>query len=320
MSELRFDPVTGEWVATATHRMDRPQMPSNWCPFCPGSGRVPDNYDVHIYPNDFPTFATPPPEPDIKGDELHKVRKSFGFCDVVLYHPDHKTHLMELEIEHIIKLVKLWQKRFLELMAYPKVKYVFIFENNGEEIGVTMPHPHGQIYSFPFVPPIPAAEIANSRKYFKKAGRCIFCDLLKEDEKSKTYRVLDSKTFAVFVPYAAKWPYEVHMIPKRHVTNIAELTQKETAGFASILRRVLRTYHAFYGFRFPYMMAMHQAPKGLEKEPFYHFHVEFYPVHRSRTKLKFRAGCETGAGLFINDSQPEEKARELLEYAAPEED
>ena len=161
-----------------TVRMDRPQMPKDWCPFCPGSGKVPDDYDVHIYPNDFPTFATPPPPADIEGDDLFRTRKSWGACDVVLYHPDHNKTLAELDADHLLKLVELWQSRYLELSAQKKVKFVYIFENNGETIGVTMPHPHGQIYAFPLIPPVVSRELYYSQKHFDKKGTCLHCDII----------------------------------------------------------------------------------------------------------------------------------------------
>ena len=126
-------------------------MPSAQCPFCPGSGRVPDRYDVHIYPNDFPAFSIPAPEPAIQGDGFYRVARSYGRCDVVLYHPDHHTSLLELSLNHLLLLVRLWRKRFVELKKTPGIRYVLIFENKGAVIGVTMPHPHGQIYAFPFI-------------------------------------------------------------------------------------------------------------------------------------------------------------------------
>ena len=142
MSELRWNPVLREWVATATHRMDRPQMPKDWCPFCPGSGRVPDQYEVHIYPNDFPTFATPPPESIVESTSLYPVQEAVGVCEVVLYTPEHHTTLAQLPVDHILKLVALWTSRYQELGSREEIKYVFEFENKGEVIGVTMPHPH----------------------------------------------------------------------------------------------------------------------------------------------------------------------------------
>jgi len=316
MSELRWDPLRGEWVVTATHRMDRPQMPRDWCPFCPGSGRVPDNYDVHIFPNDFPSFATPAPEPEIAATGLIPIRPSFGACDVVLYHPDHNTVLRELPLDHLIKLAKLWRNRYLAHFENEHVQYVYIFENHGEEIGVTMPHPHGQIYAFPVVPPVPAAEMRHAKQFHERHGRCLHCDILAEERADGRRMLFDDGEFTAFVPSYARWPYEVHLYPNRCAAHLGELNDEELRGLMRGMKRILQTYFNTYGKAYPYMKFFHQAPVRGEAGTGTHLHVEFNPIRRSQTKLKYRAGCETGAGLFINDSYPEEKAAELRDMLA----
>lgn len=324
VSELRWNPLLQEWVAIAAHRQGRPQMPKDWCPFCPGSGSVPDNYDVHIYPNDFATFSYPSIDPDtvIDADNtLYRVAKAQGKCDVVLYHPDHNTSLAQLSVEHIGKLVKLWQQRFTELRAIAEIKYIFIFENKGEVIGVTMPHPHGQIYSFPYIPPKINVELTASEEYWRKNGCCLLC-AIRADELQTAQRVVAANdSFVAFIPFFARWPYEVHIYARRHLQYITDFTAQEALDFAAILRIVTRKYDGLFGFSFPYMMVMHQAPVNIattEKNyaDFYHFHVEFYPPYRSETKLKYLAGCESGAGTFINDTVPEEKAQEMRDVLA----
>ena len=320
MSELRWDPLRGEWVVTATHRMDRPQMPRDWCPFCPGSGRVPDSYDVHIYPNDFPSFDTPAPIPGVQNDPPWRVRKSWGACDVVLYHPDHERDFIDIDNDHLVKLARLWRARYLELFENKKVKYVYVFENHGEEIGVTMPHPHGQIYAFPLIPPVPAVEMKRAATYREKTGRCLHCHLV-ESERADGRRILfDEGGWTAFVPFYARWPYETHLYPQRCLKHMGELTDDELRPMMAALKRMLRTYRNYYERPFPYMMAFHQAPPHGDAGSGTHLHIELYPIRRSREKLKFRAGCETGAGLFINDSYPEEKAAELRALLAEAED
>ena len=320
MSELRWDPFRGEWVATATARMDRPQMPTEGCPFCPGSGKVPDSYDVHIYPNDFPTFASPPPPREFSGDPFFRTRKSWGACEVVLYHPDHSKTLVELDAGHLEKLVDLWQSRYVELSALKHVKFVYIFENNGEIIGVTMPHPHGQIYAFGLIPPILSREFYYSEKYFSKQGLCAHCEMIEREGQDKIRVVLEDDLYVAILPFYARWPFELHIYPKQHLPHLATFDAAHKRALGLMIRRVLKTYNAFYGFSPGYMMAMHQAPINGGQDDSYHFHVEFYPVHRSRDKIKYRAGCETGAGTFINDSVPEQKAAELRQFAADPED
>ncbi len=186
MAELRYNPLTKDYVMIASHRQNRPQMPKDWCPFCPGSGNVPDSYDVFKYDNDFPALSTEPPEPDPVTTELYKTAPSYGKCEVILYSPDHNALLHQLSDEHVRKLVELWTARYIELSADPKVKYVFIFENRGEEVGVTMPHPHGQIYAFPFIPKKLALELEAS---LKKLGMDV--KLTRRDDR---YLKLDERT------------------------------------------------------------------------------------------------------------------------------
>jgi len=310
MTELRWNPTVREWVSTASHRQNRPQMPRDWCPFCPGSGRVPDDYDVYIYPNDFAAFTIPSQPPAIKGDDFYPVRPSHGKCDVVLYHPDHNTSIPQIPVEHLRRLVKVWRKRFEELKAVPGIRYVLIFENKGEVIGVTMPHPHGQIYSLPLVPPIIKKEISSARAHFRRHDRCLFCDILRKERKDGRRIVAENRAFTAFIPFYARWPYEVHIYPRRHLAALDEFRPSEEKALAEMLKWVTQKYDNLFQMSFPYMMLLHQAPtRG--RHPYYHFHIEFYPPHRSKEKLKYLASVETGAGTFLNDSLAEEKAAEL---------
>jgi UDPglucose--hexose-1-phosphate uridylyltransferase len=285
-------------------------MPEDWCPFCPGSGRVPDNYDCYIYPNDFAAFSIPPPEPAIQGDDFYRVARSLGKCDVVLYSPDHNTSLPQLPLDHLVKLVRIWRKRFTELKAMAGIRYVLIFENKGAVIGVTMPHPHGQIYAFPFIPPRLRRELEAARAHQRAKRRCLFCDILKKERREGRRIVAENETFTAFVPFYARWPYEVHIFSRRHLGTLDQFRASEERGLAEILKWVTQKYDNLFQMSFPYMMLLHQAPtKG--RFPYFHFHIEFYPPHRSKEKLKYLAGVETGGGTFLNDSLAEEKAAEL---------
>ena len=310
MTELRWNPTVREWVSTASHRQDRPQMPEDWCPFCPGSGRVPDQYDCYIYPNDFAAFSIPPPEPAIQGDGFYRVARSRGKCDVVLYSSDHNTSLPQLPLDHLVKLVQLWRKRFGELKAMPGIRYVLIFENKGAVIGVTMPHPHGQIYAFPFIPPRLKRELEAARAFERAHRRCLFCDILKKERRDGRRMVAENETFTAFIPFYARWPYEVHIFSRRHLGALEQFRASEERGLAEILKWLTLKYDNLYQFSFPYMMLMHQAP-ARGSFPEFHFHIEFYPPHRSKEELKYLASVETGAGTFLNDSLAEEKAAEL---------
>jgi len=320
-SELRWNPVLGEWVVTAVHRQDRTFLPSSAeCPFCRGmeaGGEIPGDYDVAVFANRFPSLQPNPGFPSVEESYLYPVRPSQGVCEVVLYSPDHQQTLAELPVEQIYKLVLVWTSRYAQLSSLEFVKYVFIFENKGEAIGVTLHHPHGQIYAYPFCPPRISAELMQSKLHHDKTRSCLFCDIIQQEMQDGRRIVFVNKSFVVFVPFYARWPYEVHIAARRHIQSIADLNSTEQRHLAAALKALLEAYDRLFGFSFPYMMVMHQKPTDRELYNYYHFHIEFYPPMRSAEKLKYLAGSETGAGMFINDSLPESKAGELRAQVRP---
>jgi UDPglucose--hexose-1-phosphate uridylyltransferase len=318
MSELRWNPLLGEWVATATHRQDRTFLPpANFCPLCPTApGGFPteipaENYDIVVFENRFPSLSPDPPEPAVENSEFYPVRPARGECEVIVYSPDHNTTLAREPAEKIFKLVQVWIDRFRELSARDYVKYVFIFENKGKETGVTLHHPHGQIYAYPFIPPLIQKELNESKKHFEKTGSCLLCDILKEEKNDGRRMITENDGFAAYIPFFARYPYEVHISAKRHLRNVGELNEKEQAELAEILKQVTAAYNKIFDVEFPYIMVLHQQPSDGENYDHYHFHIEFYPPLRAATKLKYLAGSEAGAGMFINDTLAEEKAAEL---------
>ncbi|NPV51957.1 MAG: galactose-1-phosphate uridylyltransferase [Firmicutes bacterium] len=318
MSELRWNPILEEWVVTATHRQERTyKPPADFCPLCPTKDpaiptEVPaSDYDIVVFENRFPSFKPSPPIPAVEPTGLYKVAPAQGVCEVVLYTPEHSTTLTDQSIEKITDLVEVWTDRYRELGSLEYVKYVMIFENKGDVIGVTLHHPHGQIYAFPFIPPRPAKELESSGRHIKETGRCLFCDMIGEELKDGRRLVEGNEDFVAFIPFFARYPYEVHIFPRRHRSSLLEFEEPERRTFARMLKTVMMAYDNLFGFSFPYMMIMHQAPTDGGDYAHYHFHVEFYPPYRTATKLKYLAGCESGAGTFINDTLPEEKAEEL---------
>ena len=203
------------------------------------------------------------------------------------------------------------QDRFRELGARPGIDYVLIFENKGEAIGVTLSHPHGQIYAFPFIPPIPSRELANMKLAWKKTTRCLLCDILRRERRQKQRIVFENEAFTAIIPFYARYPFEVHLLPRRHMGDILAFTPRDRKLLANALKRVTRGYDQLFGFSFPYMMLLHQQPTDGRKYPYFHFHIEFLPPYRTAQKLKYLAGCESGAGTYINDTLAEEKAVEL---------
>jgi UDPglucose--hexose-1-phosphate uridylyltransferase len=286
-------------------------MPKDWCPFDPGSGKVPDHYDVHIYSNDFAAFSqeSPPFDPELSAD-LFGETGARGYCDVVLYHPDHNTLPSQLSAAHWRLIVDAWTRRSNELFRDPQVQYVFIFENTGVAIGVTMPHPHGQIYSFPFIPPYVQTELDSVSAYYRDKGACLYCELLARELKSEIRVVAENEAFVAFVPFAARFPSEVQIYSRRHLDRLEALTSDEMTGLAAMIQLIRRKYDNLYGFQLPLIMAVRQAPTHGNLACF-HFHVEFFPIQRSATKLKYLAGVETGAGTFLNDTVAEDRAAAL---------
>lgn len=313
MAELRWNPLLRTWLIVAAHRQHRPLLETGSCPFCPGSGRVPDDFDVYAYDNDFPSLSLDPPEPEIAGDDLIGVRPAFGKCEVTLYSPQHDITLPELPLEHIEKLVAHWEERYRELGGIEGVDFVFIFENRGEAVGVTMIHPHGQIYAYPYIPLKVATELAAARDHFDEHGRCLFCDLLAHELDDGSRVVYRRDGFTAFVPPFAEYPYQVHVITDRHTGSLSSMTGDERRGLARALKCITGGYDSLFDYPFPYMMCMHQEPTDGNAYPQYHFHIEFCPPMRSRDKMKFNASSETGAWATIIDVYPEETAIELRE-------
>lgn len=314
MAELRYNPLLNDWIIIASHRQDRPQMPKDWCPFCPGSGKVPDSYDVYKYDNDFPALSQNPPQPDDVATDFFKVKPEYGKCEVVLYSPEHTTTLPQLDVAHIEKLVSLWQERFEEISKDENIKYIFMFENKGEPVGVTMPHPHGQIYGYSVVPKRIAEELSNSKKHLEETGKCLICDILENEYKEDKRVICENEDFAVILPFFSDYPYGIYIISKKHKQNITELNELEKHNFAKILKAATGTLDSLFDMSFPYMMCMYQNPVNDEDTSEYsHFHVKFYPPMRSESKIKFNASSETGAWANCNPTAPEDKAEELRE-------
>ena len=309
MNELRWNPLLGQWVVVAAHRQGRPQMPAEWCPFCPSSGQVPPDYDVLLYPNDFPAFSfdNPPFDPAVG---LFMKTGARGACDVVLYHPNHNLLPSQLSVSHWRKVVDLWTSRYRDLAAHPDIAYVFIFENAGAAIGVTMPHPHGQIYAFPFMPPLPEAEHHNAEGFHRREDSCLYCRLLEREVTEGTRVVARNSSFVAYVPFAARWPTEVQIYSTRHLQTISQMSAEEAGGLAEMLSIIRKKYDNLYGFPMPLMMMLRQGPSKGE-HPWFHFHVEFYPIQRSPAKLKYLAAVESGTATFLNDTIAEEEAAKM---------
>jgi UDPglucose--hexose-1-phosphate uridylyltransferase len=324
MSELRYNPLLGEWLATATQRQNRTFLPPpDFCPLCPTRPghfptEVPEpNYDIVAFENQFPSLKIVPDTPAIEPDGFYDVRPAQGVCEVVLYSPNHNTSLAAEPVEKIHKLIKVWRHRFHDLGALEFVKYVFIFENKGEAVGVTLHHPHGQIYAYPFVPPVVIKELGTCLRYKQESGRCLLCDIVGKELTYGKRLIAENDGFAAYIPFFARYPFETHVTSKRHLQAFTDMTENEECLLAELLKQVLTAFDRVFDVSFPYIMSMHQRPSDGGNYDHYHFHIEFYPPMRTANKLKYLAGSEAGAGMFINDTLAEEKAQQLKGLVEP---
>jgi UDPglucose--hexose-1-phosphate uridylyltransferase len=312
VQELRWNPVLREWIIVASSRKDRPMQEegSPTCPFCDGV-EVKGKWDVLSLQNKFPSLMLDPPKPTSSSHWLYRVQPAYGACEVILEAKEHTGDLGDLPVEKIKKVIDLFAERYAVLGSTAGIKYVFEFRNKGKEIGVSLHHPHSQLYALPFIPPVIEAELSSSSEYMKKERECLFCRIIKE-EKADGRRVIceDDKTIC-FLPFYARWPYETHIYPKNHQQCLPDMNNEERLSLASTVKRIITTYNNLFDFSLPYIMVVHQKPTDDKNYDYYHMHIEFYPPHRSRDKLKFTAGIERGAGTSTMDYEPEEKALEL---------
>jgi UDPglucose--hexose-1-phosphate uridylyltransferase len=306
MSELRFNELRGEEVVYAIQRQDRTFLPSRaHCPLDatrPGGPQteIPfPSFQIAVFDNLFPAFEQP-----------------LGAAEVVVYTDDHDGSFGALHPQRAEDLMWVWRHRYLELGAREDVQYVMIFENRGVEVGVTLHHPHGQIYAYPFLPPVPALELAAD----KRLGGCAPCALLSRELSDGERIVLENEGVVAYVPHAARWAFETHVVMRGHRPSLLDCTADELRSLAASLQTLTRGYDALFDRPFPYVMVVHQAPTVATADSPTptggHLHVEFYPPLRTADKLKYLAGSEQGAGTFISDTLPEESAATLREAIA----
>ncbi len=324
-SQLRYDVLSGEWVAIASHRNERTFLPpADECPLCPtGRGVAPSeipssDYDVVVFENRFPSFsAGAEGSPGfIDDDPLWPSRPGTGRCEVVCFTSDHDASFSSLSVDRARTVVEAWADRTAELSAIPGVRQVFCFENRGEEIGVTLHHPHGQIYAYPFVTPRTDALLRRAAAHRERTGGRLLRDVLDAERRSGRRIVLSGSHWTAYVPAAARWPVEVHLTPHRDVPDLAALDDAERDELAEVyldlIRRVDRYYEGVA--MLPYISGWHQAPVGEGRE-LGRLHLQLFSILRSPGKLKYLAGSESGMGAWVNDVTPEIIARRLREVA-----
>lgn len=334
--EERWHPLREEWVIVAAHRQDRPWSGETMaaraaaapayapdCYLCPGNARIsgarnPAYTDTFVFDNDHPCVGPLAPEALPAVPPPYRNRPARGIARVVCYTPIHNTTLAEMPVEEIDRLFAVWQEQYRELGSRPDISHVLIFENKGEVVGVSNPHPHCQIYATNFVFTYIEKEQRAGARYLAESGHAMFRDIIAA-EKADGRRILaeaaDESAIA-FVPYFARYAYEVYVAPKLTYPSLAAVPDAERRSLAQVLKRVLVQYDNLWQMSFPYVMALHQAPTTSEQDGRgFHFHIELHPPLRKPNLLKYLAGPEIGGGSFLSDTSPEVKAAELRAQA-----
>jgi len=332
--ELRRDPLTGDWIPMAASRMNRTFLPpaaSN--PLAPAKagaaysdGEIPaDDYDVVVFENRFPSLLTVPGEGDAiafsSGEPLFPVRPANGRCEVICFSSDATASLASVGPHRMRTIIEAWADRTAALGALPGIEQVFCFENRGKEIGVTLHHPHGQIYAFPYLTPRTQSLLAQAAAHRDSTGRLLGRDILDAELRAGTRVVLETEHWVAYVPFAARWPVEVHLAPRRDVPDLPALTDAERADLAHAYLRLLALLDRFFTtpdgapIPLPYIAGWHQAPVRTGRE-LSRLHLEVFSVLRAPGKLKYLAGVESGMAAWISDTTPELIANRLHEVAA----
>lgn len=312
---LRWHPLRGEWVAYASHRQGRTFMPPpEYNPLAPTTNpqfptELPQGqYDIAVFDNRFPSMAVQAHDPP---QLIVDTLPANGACEVVVFTQDPSKSLSSLELEHLDLLLQVWGDRTRALGEHPQIQYVLPFENKGVEVGVTLHHPHGQIYAYPFVPPVPARMLEQQQAYYQQHQRGLLQDLIQQEIKDDQRLLYRDEWAIAFVPICARYPYEVWVAPIQSVPTLSELTQEQRRSLARALKTVTLKFDGLWNRPFPYLMAWYQAPTDGQPHPEAHLHAEFYPPYRTADKLKYLAGTELAAGMFANDALPEDKAKDL---------
>ncbi|GHD05348.1 galactose-1-phosphate uridylyltransferase [Zhihengliuella salsuginis] len=323
-SELRYDPLTGEWIAFAAHRQSRTHLPpADECPLCPTSAEhateIPaPHYDVAVFENRFPSFG-PEQHALALGTAIGDVDPAHGRCEVIAFGAGHQDSFSSLTAERARTVVDAWTHRTGALYAMDGIEQVFCFENRGADIGVTLHHPHGQIYAYPYVPGRIKTYLRQARSHRAATGGNLFADVLDFELAAGSRIVYRGEHWTLFVPYSARMPLEVHLTPNRHVGDLTELTADERTELADVYLDLVRGVDAIYETPTPYISAWFQAPVRREGGQYddgreeFRLHLQLTSPRRAENKLKYLAGSEAAMGAFIGDVMPETAARLLRE-------
>ena len=320
IGELRLDPLVNEWVAMAAHRQGRVFLPpKELCPLCPSTGEnlteVPeDDFEVVVFDNKSPSLRPPVGDwalPDMAGPDTD-TGSAAGKCEVICFTADHGQSFKDLSTERIRVLLEAWIDRTRELSQEKFIQHITPFENRGEEVGVTLAHPHGQIYAYSYVPPKVARMLEVAKKHKERTGKVLFDEIVAREIKDEERIVAENKHWVAYVPYAARYSFEIHVAPKVSVADLSELTPEVADAYPAIAKEVLQRLDGVFDIPMAYIAAWHQAPVR-EGRDLLRLHWQITSVRRAPGKLKYLAGSESSMGAFIMDLRPEQSAAQLRE-------
>jgi UDPglucose--hexose-1-phosphate uridylyltransferase len=324
LGELRLDPLTNEWTAIAAHRQARVFLPpKELCPLCatkPGLiSEIPDKaYQVVVFDNKSPSFADPGESfslPKWNGLKT-KNGQSAGKCEVICFTDNHETSFHQLDEDQIRIVMEAWRDRTRELSKEKHIAHIAPFENRGEEVGVTLSHPHGQIYAYPFLPPRTEKMYRAAKKFTKETGKILLEEIIKREVRDDLRIVAQNEHWIAYVPFAARYPFEIHVAPKKSVADLAALSDAQADSYPAIAKEVLQRLDGVFGIEMAYIAAWHQAPVRKGRDVM-RLHWQITSVRRAPGKLKYLAGSESAFGAFIMDLKPEQSAQQLRDVRLP---
>jgi UDPglucose--hexose-1-phosphate uridylyltransferase len=331
--EQRWHPLREEWVIVAAHRQQRPWTGNTvaapattavafdpGCYLCPGNARVSGAANARyastfVFDNDHPCVGADAPREVAVPTPFYRAAPAVGAARVVCFSPRHDLTLAEMPPAAIAGVVDVWRAQTRELGARPEVRQVLCFENKGEIVGVSNPHPHGQIYATSFVWKTFEIEEAASARHLRDTGRGLMADIIRAEQLDGRRVLHEDEHVIAFVPYFARYAYEVYVVPKRRVAHVFDLNDVEVAALAGALSAVTVRFDNLWRMSFPYVQVLHQAPTDGADHSAFHFFIAFHPPLRQPTLLKYLAGPEIGGGNFVSDTGPEAKAAELRAQA-----
>lgn len=318
IGELRLDPLVNEWVAVASHRQHRVFLPpKELCPLCPSTTEklteIPDsNYEVVVFENRAPALTSPDTSwqlPEISGLDT-PTADAAGRCEVISYTAKHEGSFAKLSTTQIRTVLEAWKDRTEQLSKLPFIAHVFPFENRGEEVGVTLHHPHGQIYAYSFIPTRIEKMLSAANAHYAKTKRVLLDDVIARELKDSVRIIAQNSEWIAYVPFAARYPFEIHVAPKKSVPDLAALSDLQSDTFPEIAKEVLLRLDGVFGIEMAYIAGWYQAPVLIGRDRM-RLHWQIVSVRRQPGKLKYLSGSESGMGAFIMDLPPEQSAQQL---------